>query len=254
MNINMNTGINNTLLAVHRINHSIQKENVLVNPNDKENQRRDQVSISPLGKAQSMIELLTKQKQSIMENRQDLIGRTIENGGTMESIQDQLDAYDEQMKTIDSQIAQTQADQIEMKDSDSKETVQPKTQEEADAKQQKMVMEASMDVSRAETAYSDKQKMDGRVSVLESEQTLDRSRGSQGSLKGENIAELKSQSSQLMGKIGEQISDINKEMKNLRQSASEQPDENSNVLKSESYQSSSFIKEMQEETKDEDDK
>ena len=59
----------------------------------------------------SMIDNLTKQKQSIMDRKNSLIEDTLKNGGKVEDIKDQLKNYGRRLADIDKQIAGLYAQQ-----------------------------------------------------------------------------------------------------------------------------------------------
>ncbi|MEG2125300.1 MAG: hypothetical protein RRY14_05565 [Hydrogenoanaerobacterium sp.] len=61
------------------------------------NARRDSAKISPMGKLNSMLEDLSKQKDRIIERKTALIGKTLEKTRNLDGIQPQLENMDEQI-------------------------------------------------------------------------------------------------------------------------------------------------------------
>lgn len=53
----------------------------------------------------SMIENLTKQKQTIIDRKNELVENTLKNGGKVDDIKDQLKNYGKQLADLDKQIA-----------------------------------------------------------------------------------------------------------------------------------------------------
>ena len=101
----------NTLVSVQRVNQSLARR-IGVSKEDRQNLKKDRITISPQGRAASIIENLTKQKMDINERKGQVIASAVENGQSMETIQSQLDSYDEQIKNIDKQISEITAQQI----------------------------------------------------------------------------------------------------------------------------------------------
>ena len=96
---------------------------------------QDRLTISPQGKAASVIEQLLKQKEALKERKSEFIATGLEEGRTMDSMRPQLEAYEEQMKAIDEQVAQMTAQQtqesMQKTQADEKpENNQPKTEDE----------------------------------------------------------------------------------------------------------------------------
>lgn len=79
MRINPNIGMQNGFLNVYRINQDLNQNSYALK-NSQQHDRKDTLSISPLGKTNSLIESLMKQKQDIIERKNELIGNTLEKG------------------------------------------------------------------------------------------------------------------------------------------------------------------------------
>lgn len=101
MRVNLNIGMQNNFLNVYHINNQdlSQKQSIIKNSDLRE--QKDTVSISPLGKTKSLVESLMKQKQKIIESKNQLIGRTLEKGGNIDSIKSQIESLEEELKTVD---------------------------------------------------------------------------------------------------------------------------------------------------------
>src|SRR5699024_9586970 len=109
MRANMNIVMQNNFLNVGHINQDLNQNNFAIK-NSEQQERKDTVFISSLGKADSLIESLMKQKQNIIEMKNKLVGRTLEKGENIDSIKSELECFEEQLKNIDEQIAQTMAE------------------------------------------------------------------------------------------------------------------------------------------------
>lgn len=162
----------NQFLNAAAVNRSLSKDGTIANVQKDKN--RDQVTLSPQGKAMSAIENLTKQKDAIMERKNALIGKTLENDGDMEAIQPQLDMYNEQLETIDKQIAQITAQQLEQaakKDEEKKsdKADENKTEEQIETENLSNLANATKSIKDAELVSSVKNKVDGEVRVKKTE-------------------------------------------------------------------------------------
>lgn len=196
-------------LNVNAINRSATRDLGTVQGQDQQGMRRDRVDISPRGKKQSLIEQLMKQKELIQENKQAAIDRSVENGSG--NIQQQLDEYDQQLKDIDEQITQLQAEQVE-EDTKAGEAGEssiyekPKTEEELQMEQLSDITKLSAVSDQAEFISSVQDKMEGRVNVLNAE--LKTGWGNT-EKKLEEISELESRSRQLTSEIAGKLQEVN---------------------------------------------
>ena len=215
------TPISTGVLSINRTlqngSHSGKNTNVFASPFQV-----DRVSISPQGKAASIIDTLNKQKMAIEERKSNYMSAALEKGQSMDSIQAQLDSYDEQIKEIDKQIAEISSKQMEEANEKKNDAIKksvrdntPKTEQEIQNQRMQNLMEVSMGVERVDTVDSVKTKIDGDSAVLESEIELDkmRSNGTPGSLeaiakKEEQLAEMQQHSMELTAEIGEQMADL----------------------------------------------
>lgn len=220
MRKDMNIAMHNNLLNASTINHGFHELNFAVKGNEEQKgiERKDTVSISPLGKAKSLIESLVKQKEKIMENKNELISRTLENGGNMDSIKTKLEAFEEQVQNIDNQIAQITSDQLKQQAEEQKKVAykKPKTEEEIQTERLHSMASMSSSLDQAKVVSSVKTKVDGESKVLEIEIKLDGSRRGASKSKFERLADLNNKSSDLslqvgenLGKVYEKIKDVN---------------------------------------------
>lgn len=141
-----------------------------------QNQRRDTVAFGAKGRMNRLLENLMKQKASIEEQRKSLIGATLEKGGSLDSIKSQLEAYEQQMKNVDEQIAEMMAKEVEkqaekMRPPDDE---GPKTEEEIQNERLANITELSTELSQAKTVSSVKTRVDGQARVLKAEIELDK--------------------------------------------------------------------------------
>lgn len=184
MRINFDPNGQRNILNVERINQSLansrgknQEDVVAVGKQE----RRDKATLSPMGKATSMLERLMKQKQQITETKNELIGKTLENGGDIKDIKTQLEAFEEQLKSIEEQINATLAESLTKEEDEEKKTLieekEPITKEEADAKKLENVAVQASNVQQSEELFSMKNKMEAKSRVLNYELEVDKARG-----------------------------------------------------------------------------
>jgi len=232
MRISPNIGMQNRFLNVHRINQGFDQNSYDLK-NKEQHERKDSVSISPLGKANSFIESLMKQKQNIIERKNELISNTLEKGGSMDSIKTMLESYEDQLKSIDEQIAQTMAKQAKQQVEKQKEAVntKPKTEEEIQAKRLNSIVSSSLNVKQAQVVSSVKTKVDGDAGILKFEIEIDKARaGSSPSAKKfiakkeARLAEMQNRSANLTAQIGEKLVDVNEEIKENDNSQTVKPE------------------------------
>ena len=111
MRINFNSvQPKNTIINAARVNASFAK-NKAGTRKAAGTGRSDRATFSPQGKFMSMIENLTKQKQAIIDRKNDLVESTLKNGGKVDDIKDQLKNYGKQLADLDKQIAGLYAQQ-----------------------------------------------------------------------------------------------------------------------------------------------
>lgn len=206
MRIQANTGMSQNGIHMERFNQKLASGQEHQN-NDKVGERRDKVSLGRQSKGNSFLQSMMEQKQSIMDQKNRLIGRTLEKGGSMESIKSELDMYEEQMKNLDQQIAETMTKETEKqtdKMEDGKKD-QPKTKEEAQQEQMINLSKQAAGVEQMEIMDSAQSKMEGEVRVMKAEIAT-----GNGPIecKLEKISELEARSHDLTEKIGDVIQDV----------------------------------------------
>lgn len=219
MRKDMNIAMHNDFLNASTINRGFHELNFAVKGNEEQKgiERKDTVSISPLGKAKSLIESLVKQKEKIIENKNELIGRTLENGGNMDSIKTKLEAFEEQVQNIDNQIAQITSDQLKQQAEEQKKAAykKPKTEEEVQTERLHSMVSMSSSLDQAKVVSSVKTKVDGETKVLQIEIKLDASRRGASMSKYERLADLKNKSSDLSIQVGENLGKVYEEIKDV---------------------------------------
>ena len=167
---------------------------------------RDKVTISLFGQPDSLLKSLMSQKQSLMEQKNQLLTSALENGKSRESIQSTLDSYEEQIKTIDQQIAQEMSRQNEKQIEKTKSEnwgSTPKTKQEIENQRLADITNLSSGLSQAESLHSLQKRVEGEANVLESEIELDRERKENtGSIlrKEAELAGLRRKADELMNK------------------------------------------------------
>lgn len=191
----------------------------------------DSLSISATGKgiskSSSILESLAKQKQNILENKNNLINSTTENGKSLESIKDLLEAYNDQLKAIDEQIAQTTIEeQKKSLGADKKEikiqSQNPKTKEEIVGDNLSKIVSIAANISQTEVVSSVKDKLEGELNVLNTEIKLDKAvTGEASSGKLEKVSELKTQINDLNDEVGQKLNETLQELSNNNDSSTQ---------------------------------
>ncbi len=216
MGTNMNITIKNNFFNTTPINRGLYEKNFAIKGSEQQGGKdSDSISISSLGKAKSLIESLTKQKEKIIENKNELIGRTLEKGGSMDSIKARLETFEEQIKNIDNQIAQITSEQLKQQVEEQKKVAykKPKTEDEVETERLHSMVNMSSSLDQAKVVSSVKTKVEGELRVLGTEIKLDASRKGVHKSKYERLAELQNKASDLTSKIGESLSKVYEEIK-----------------------------------------
>ena len=172
-------------------------------------------------KMRSFIDSLLKQKQNIIDSKNSLIERTVENGQGLDYIKDQLETYDEQINAIDKQIAEYALKEQQKKiGMDKKENKipdnQPKTEQEVRNEQLNNIIALSSDISQIQVVSSVKSKMQGQTKILAKEIELDESRsisGQKAVYKREQLGKIEERISGINKKIGESLKDVGEKIK-----------------------------------------
>ena len=162
----------NPVINAARVNASFAKRGAAGSRESQGNRaRKDRLTLSPQGKLMSMIDNLTKQKQSIMDRKNSLIEDTLKNGGKVEDIKDQLKNYGRQLADIDKQIAGLYAQQAkEAAGQDDKKksgrSHTARTEEQAETEYLSNLANLSEGIKHAQTVSSVKDRVEGEIHVL----------------------------------------------------------------------------------------
>ncbi|RKD33826.1 GumC domain-containing protein [Lacrimispora algidixylanolytica] len=192
-------------LNIQSINQSAAIKNEALNGIKADRTKTDMIAVSPMGKKQSMIEQLMKQKESLQERKESLMNSAAENGTS--GLDMQLKEYEQQMKDIDQQILQLQSkdkDEKETEDNTGKIYEKPKTKEEIEVSQLDDLTALSNGTDHAKVITSAKNQLDGQIKVLNAE--VHSINGSTTS-KLEKISQLKSRSNKISSEIAEKLGD-----------------------------------------------
>ncbi|NNJ30671.1 hypothetical protein [Lacrimispora defluvii] len=211
-------------INIASINRSAKNKYQAIYGKSKESKQTDDVSISPAGKKQGMLKQLMDQKQRILEQKQSMLDSDQANGS--ESMNDKLKEFEMQLKAIDDQIAQIQADESDKSepyfiDETGKIYKKPKSKEDAQAEQMSAITKISSGVSQAEVISSAKAMIDGKINVLKSEIKQGYGNTDQ---KIEAASRLQSRSDQLAAKTSEKMGEINKTAAAMTNNATESTD------------------------------
>ena len=210
-----------TKINIASINRSANNKYEAIYGKSKESKKTDEVSISPVGKKKSMLKQLMDQKQRILEQKQSMLDSDQADGS--DSMNDKLKEFEMQLKAIDDQIAQIQADESDNSDSYSIDETgkiykKPKSKEDAQTEQMSAITKLSSGVSQAEIISSAKDMIDGKINVLKSEIKQGTGNTDQ---KIEAASTLQSRSDQLEANTAEKIGEVNETAAVLSNSAVE---------------------------------
>ncbi len=205
-------------LNINAINRSAANQTEALFGKKKDDENRDATVISPVGKKQSMLELLMKQKEFLQEQKKSLMDSSQENGTDVKT---QLEEFEKRLKEIDNQISQLQARQAEEtedEDSDGRIYDKPKTKEEAQADQLNSISVLSANQEQAETIHQEKNHLAGTIRVLEAE--ISRGHGNI-EAKSKKVTELKGRSLELNDNTSHKLENVHKSIEEIRNESSE---------------------------------
>ena len=158
----------------------------------------------------------------------------------METIKSQLEAYDEQLESIDVQISQAMARELEKKEEKENTDNEPKTREELQNEHMSDIVTLSGDVHNISMLDSVKTKVDNRIKILESEISLDTGRLGAADFKKEELSELKKKSAELASDIGSRMVDIAEEIDENKEETPEKASEEKDAENGEPADTDSF--------------
>lgn len=174
MRINFNSvQPKNTIINAARVNASFAKNNSRTG-NAAGMGRGDRATFSPQGKLMSMIENLTKQKQTIIDRKNELVENTLKNGGKVDDIKDQLKNYGKQLADLDKQIAGLYAQQakacVEPDDKKKSGKAGPdKTEDQRETERLSSLANAADGIRTAEKISAVQDRIEGEMHVKEAE-------------------------------------------------------------------------------------
>lgn len=174
MRINFNSvQPKNTIINAARVNASFAKNNSRTG-NAAGKGRGDRATFSPQGKLMSMIENLTKQKQTIIDRKNELVENTLKNGGKVDDIKDQLKNYGKQLADLDKQIAGLYAQQAKacVEPDDKKKsgkTGPDKTEDQRETERLSSLANAADGIRTAEKISAVQDRIEGEMHVKEAE-------------------------------------------------------------------------------------
>ncbi|MEA5083803.1 MAG: hypothetical protein VB018_06565 [Lachnospiraceae bacterium] len=194
-----------------RINNSALQSNGLLNiiraGQNKSSQKEDDETKNGVNNSSSMLDSLMDRKQSVTDMKNELIGKTLENGGELEDIKPQIEAYEEQLQLIDEEITQTmskQAEEITGEDDTSK-TDEATTKQEFTEKRNRDMLTLSGSMEQIKILASVKTKMENQANTWSSEIKKDGLHASE--IKKQNLSDLKCSVSKLNENIMNTITD-----------------------------------------------
>lgn len=157
----------NSILPSNAINRSIQ------NKLGNKNVEKDNATISPQGKMMQMIEQLQKQKENIIQRKNEFMNKAEESGLDSETIKAMQDVYEQQIEQIDEQISQIYAQETEdILEQEKKEDAgiyskKDLTKEEQNIQKIQNISEIDNDISQAEKVHSIQEKTENQINIEE---------------------------------------------------------------------------------------
>lgn len=171
---------------------------------------------------QQNVENLMNQKQSLLERKNELLSQTSERGGDKKSIQNILDAYEEQIKSLDQQISEEMIARPEKKEE------RPKTKKELEREKITDLVTLSTSYTQTKTVRSAQTQVEGQARVLEREIETDKGRfgDSEGLAKREEkLGQLKQRATKLASEIGAMAKEVMEDVKKEGGEREEEPTE-----------------------------
>jgi len=149
----------------------------------------------------NMLDSLLKQKQDIMESKNNLIERTLDQEQSLTTIKDQLADYDDQINVIDKQISdymlQEKQKALGNDEKDEKEEAadndKSKTRQEIQNEKLNCIVSLNSDIPDIQNSISIKEKLEGQTKVLKREIKADEARslsGLQATAKRKELASI----------------------------------------------------------------
>ena len=160
------------------INASSINRNLRSNASDQQKgaraERRDRVSISNKGRMASLMEGFQKQRESIMKQKNQLIKKTLDNGGSMDSIEKPLELMNDQLANLEKELAKAVEKELirateeliaKTKEKAKEEESAEKTQEELDAEKLSSIVQLSGDIEQAKVVTKVQNQLEGEGRV-----------------------------------------------------------------------------------------
>lgn len=194
----------------------------------------------------SIVDKLSEQKENLVRKKNELIAKTSEKGQSLDTIQDQLKIYDQQIQNLTAQIAKemnkSAQDNISasQNNQDQRSTdinAQPKTEEELTNAKLNKVSKLGASFDTIETIHSIKAKTENQASITDSEINTDNqnradfiehiawtnpeaasltSKQGASDNKYDKLASLTMRISELSNTLGEHMSDVQQEITDIQ--------------------------------------
>lgn len=149
----------------------------------------------------SLIESLMKQRESIQEMKNNLTERTLNNGGDIAAIKEQLKEFDKHLADIDAQIAEQQID------SQKKPNVDSVADKNNSADVNEDILSKTVSLEQAERLHLAKNALTREDNRLESEVNLDANRGIFIDRKYDKLSDLEVRIQNIQERITEKLED-----------------------------------------------
>ena len=164
---------------------------------------------------QQKVENLMNQKQSLLERKNELLSQTSESEKDKKTIQNILDTYEEQIKSLDQQISKEMMSQPEKKEE------KPKTKQDLEREKITDLVTLSSTFTKTKAIRAAQTQVEGEARVLESEIKTDKGRlgDSEGiAKKEERLVQLKQRATKIASEAGAIVKEVIEEAKKEEES------------------------------------
>lgn len=168
--------------------------------------KADKLELSPQAKMAKMLESLVKKKEKLLENKNNLIARTLEKGGKLADIKPQLEEYDAKMKEIDLKMKELMLEQEEKekqkKETDKSNYKKPESKKEVEQKNQGNIIQLDAGLKHTRRIKAAQKRIEGETRIVEMEIKLDIKRGHFTEGKQKRLMKLREQAENISKEIG----------------------------------------------------
>ncbi|MFJ7646313.1 hypothetical protein ACIQ1H_02120 [Lysinibacillus sp. NPDC097279] len=149
----------------------------------------------------SLIESLMKQRENIQKMKSDLSERTLESGGDLSAIKEQLKDFEKQLADIDAQIAEQQTEEQKKATNQNEQHLE----NEKPSNSMGSILEKSVSLEQMETLEATRNSLGREHKLLTSELGMDAKRGIFIDSKYEKLSDIENQIQTVQEQVAEHI-------------------------------------------------